>query len=255
MMNNVLIIEDEEAAARRLSKMIHDILPNANIHPPIVSITSAITWLQNNPSPDAIFLDVHLADGQSFEIFKQVKVTCPIIFTTAYDQYALEAFKVNSIDYLLKPIKKEELQRSNDKFRQLTTPSQQNLSIEKLLATLQQTKPEYKQRFAVKYGEHIQTIETPDVAYFYTENKVNFLVTKQNRRYAIDNNLDQLETVLDPQKFFRINRQFIIGFHSITEMLTYSKSRVLVKLNPATKLETIVSAERSGAFKAWLDGG
>lgn len=254
-MKNILIIEDEEAASRRLSKMIMEIVPDAIILPPVASITSAVSWLQNNPSPDVIFLDVHLADGQSFEIFKQVNITCPIIFTTAFDQYALEAFKVNSIDYLLKPIKKDELDRGIKKFIQLTAPAQQNLAIEKLLATLQLSKAEYKKRFAVKYGEHIKTIETPDIAYFYTENKVNFLVTKQGKRFAIDNNLDQLESVVDPQKFFRINRQFIIGFHSITEMLTYSKSRVLIKLDPPTKLETIVSAERSGAFKTWLDGG
>ena len=255
MIKKILIIEDEEAASRRLSKMIIEILPDSFIYPAIVSITSAVNWLQNNPTPDLLFLDVHLSDGQSFEIFKLVKVTCPIIFTTAYDQYALEAFKVNSIDYLLKPIKKEELQRSINKFIQFTALSQPNLSIEKLLSTLQLSRADYKQRFSVRYGDHIKTIETPDIAYFYTENKVNFLVTKENKRYAVDNNLDQLETVLDPKKFFRINRQFIICFHSIAEMLTYSKSRVLIKLNPPSKLETIVSAERSAEFKTWLDGG
>lgn len=251
-MKTVLIIEDEEAACNRLKKMIPDILNDAEILKPLATVHSAVAWLSLNPAPDLIFLDVHLADGQSFEIFKKITVTSPIIFTTAYDNYALEAFKVNSIDYLLKPIKKEELRRAIDKFLKLQGLPKQD-EIEKLLATLQNHTPSYKQRFVVKYGEHIKTIEISDAAYFYTENKGNFLVTTENRRYSIDFNLDQLEEVLDPKKFFRINRQFIIGFHSIAEMFSYTKSRVFIKLNPPSKLETIVSAERSASFKAWLN--
>ena len=253
-MNRILIIEDEEAAYKRLQKMVKEELPEAEILPPIVSIRSAVEWLQANPAPDLLFLDVHLADGESFEIFKQVEVHCPIIFTTAYDQYALEAFKVNSIDYLLKPIKKDDVKRAVDKFINLKSASQPEINIQKLLSSLQGQPSNYKQRFVVKYGEHIKTIETADIAYFYTENKANFLVTKENKRFAIDHNLDQVEELVDPKKFFRINRQFIIGYQAITEMFTYSKSRVLIKLNPPTKLETIVSAERSASFKAWLDG-
>jgi DNA-binding LytR/AlgR family response regulator len=253
-MKRILIIEDEDAASKRLTKMVQEVMPEATILPPLVSVKSSVEWLQQNTAPDLIFLDVHLADGESFEIFKQTKVTSPMIFTTAYDQYALEAFKVNSIDYLLKPLKKDDLKRAIDKYINLTSPPQPTINIEKLLSSLQPQKATYKDRFAVKYGEHIKTIETPDAAYFYTENKVNFIVTKDAKRYIIDYNLDQLEELLDPKKFFRINRQFIIGFHSIADMFTYSKSRVLVKLNPPTKLETIVSTERSSAFKSWLDG-
>jgi DNA-binding LytR/AlgR family response regulator len=253
-MKNILIIEDEEAASRRLQKMVLEVLPDANMLPALPSIRSAIDWLKENPAPHLIFLDVHLADGQSFEIFKQVHVASPIIFTTAYDQYALEAFKVNSIDYLLKPIKKEDLQRSIDKFLNLTLTKETNVNLEKLLSSLNQKTTLYKDRFVVRYGEHIKTIETNDAAYFYTENKINFLVTRDSKRYAIDYNLDQLDDLLEPKKFFRINRQFIIGFHAIAEMFTYSKSRVLVKLNPPSKLETVVSTERSASFKAWLDG-
>lgn len=253
-MKQVLIIEDEEAASKRLRKMILEILPDASILAELVSIKSSIDWLQQNTAPDLIFIDVHLADGESFEIFRRIKVTSPVIFTTAYDQYALEAFKVNSIDYLLKPIKKSDLQRGIDKYLHLTRLSQPSINFEKLLSSLQSQKPIFKDRFVVKYGEHIKTIETVDAAYFYTETKINFIVTKEGKRYVIDYNLDQLEQLLNPKKFFRINRQFIIGFHSIIEMSTYSKSRVLVKLNPPTKLETIVSSERSSAFKLWLDG-
>lgn len=253
-MKTVLIIEDEEAASQRLQKLVTEALPKANVLPPVPSIRSAIDWFSNNAAPDLIFLDVHLADGQSFEIFKKVKVTSPVIFTTAYDQYALEAFKVNSIDYLLKPIKKEELKRAVNKFLNFSVPGQADIDFQKLLSSLQLQPLNYKQRFVVRYGEHIKTIETFDSAYFYTENKANFLVTKDNKRFAIDHNLDQLEELLDPKKFFRINRQFIIGFHAITEMFTYSKSRVLIKLNPPSKLDTIVSSERSASFKSWLDG-
>jgi DNA-binding LytR/AlgR family response regulator len=200
-----------------------------------------------------MFLDVHLADGQSFEIFKLAEISCPIIFTTAYDQYALEAFTVSSIDYLLKPIKKEELQRAISKFLKLSFPPPPPIDIQKLLSSLNPPKTNYKERFAVKYGDRIKTIETTEVAYFYTENKGNFLVTKDNKRYTIDYNLDQLEELLNLKRFFRINRQFIISFNSIGEMFTYPKSRVVIKLNPPSKLETIVSTERSAAFKAWLD--
>lgn len=253
-MKRILIIEDEEAAYQRLTKMVTAQLPESDIFPQVASISEAVQWFEENDSPDLIFLDVHLADGQSFEIFKRTKVTAPIIFTTAYDQYALDAFKVNSIDYLLKPIKKDELQRAIDKFISLNNTPAPELDLQKLISTLQAGGSKFKQRFVVKYGEHIKTIETGDVAYFYTENKGNFLVCKDGKRFAIDHNLDQLESMMDPQKFFRINRQFIIGFHSISEMFTYSKSRVLIKLNPPSKLETIVSSERSASFKAWLDG-
>src|ERR1044071_7579279 len=166
-MKKILIIEDEEAAARRLTKMVLEILPDAEILPALVSITSAVEWIKANPQPDLLFLDVHLADGQSFEIFKNANVLCPIIFTTAYDQYALEAFKVNSIDYLLKPIKKDELERSINKFLKLTCSSQTNINLDKLLLSLQQPQPAFKERFIVKYGEHIKTVQTADIAYFY----------------------------------------------------------------------------------------
>jgi len=249
----ILIIEDEEAAYQRLKKLVGEIMPEASILPAIVSISSAITWFTQNTDPDLIFLDVHLADGESFEIFKKIKVSSPVIFTTAYDQYALEAFKINSIDYLLKPIKKEELKQAIDKFLSHSLPRNPDINFQQLISTLQSQIATYKERFVVKYGEHIKTIPTTDSAYFYTENKANFIVTKDNKRFPIDYNLDELELLLDPKKFFRINRQFIIGFHAITEMFTYSKSRVLIKLFPPSKMETIVSSERSASFKSWLD--
>lgn len=250
---NILLLEDEEPAATRLEKMLKEIEPGAFVPENIVSVASAVSWLQQNPSPDLIISDIQLADGLSFEIFKTVKTLCPVIFTTAYDQYAIEAFKVNSIDYLLKPVKKEELVTALEKYKSLLHQKPQGLpDIGKLMEAMAGGQSKYKKRFAVKYGEHLKTIGIEEAAYFYTEDKINFLTTREGRRYTIDNNLDALESMLDPHTFFRINRQYIISIHSIGEMFTYSKSRVLVKLNPPAKHETIVSTERSGDFKLWL---
>jgi two-component system, LytTR family, response regulator LytT len=252
-MLNVLLIEDEEPAARRLRKIILELIPDAVMPDSIVSVASGIAWLEQHPMPDLIFSDIQLSDGLSFEIFKAYDITCPVIFTTAYDQYAIEAFKVNSIDYLLKPVKKEELESAIKKFKKLSAAGTPPLNIDKLLQTLQPAlKPEHKRRFVVRYGDHIKTIGIEDVVYFYTEDKVSFLCTKDGRRYVIDFNLDMLSNMLDPKVFFRINRQYIIGIHAIADMYSYSKSRVLVKLNPPAKHETIVSTERSAEFKHWL---
>lgn len=252
-MLNVLIIEDEEPAAKRLQKMLKEIEPDAVVLENIVSVSSAIKWFKNNAAPNLVFSDIQLSDGLSFDIFKAVEVTSPIIFTTAYDQYAIEAFKVNSIDFLLKPIKKEELENAVIKFRKITSASPAPaIDINKILQSFNPSGVEYKKRFVVRYGEHIKTINIEEVVYFYTEDKVNFLCTKDGRRFVIDLNLDTLESTLDPKTFFRINRQYIIGIHSIGEMLAYTKSRVLIKLIPPAKHETIVSTERSADFKLWL---
>jgi two-component system, LytTR family, response regulator LytT len=250
----ILIIEDEAPAAQRLEKLLKQIEPDSIILESIVSVTTAVKWLGENPAPDLIISDIQLADGLSFEIFKTVPTLCPIIFTTAFDQYAIEAFKVNSIDYLLKPIKKEELTIAINKMKQLTAANQAPpLDISKLLLALSPAQnSNFKNRFAVKFGEHLKTIETKDIVYFYTEDKINFLTTKENKRYITEYNLDTLETMLDPKIFFRINRQYIICIHAIAEMFSYSKSRVLIKLNPPARHETIVSTERSGEFKGWL---
>lgn len=250
----ILIIEDEEAAVKRLQKMLKEITPESEVVDALVSIKSSVQWFKSNPQPDLVLMDVHLADGLSFEIMKQVNIDCPVIFTTAYDQYALEAFKLNTVDYLLKPVKKEDLQNAIAKFKKHQLKATPTIDIDKIINSFQNAQKDYKKRFVVRYGEHIKTINTDDASYFYTEARANFMVTKDAKRYVIDYNLDQLETLIDPKVFYRINRQFIIGIHSIDEMLTYSKSRVLIKLNPPCKIETIVSTERSGDFKQWLGG-
>jgi two-component system LytT family response regulator len=254
-MINVLIIEDELAASKRLQKLITELMPDAAITTILVSIATAVNWFKNNQQPDLVLADIHLADGSSFEIFRQVKLDCPVIFITAYDQYALEAFKHNSIHYLLKPVKKEDLTEAILKFRKMhAVNANSNIDIEKMLMSFRQPAANYKERFIIRFGEHIKTIETQDIAYFYTENKANYAVMKDGKRYPVDHNLDELEQLINPKSFFRINRQFIIGYNSITEMVSYSKSRVLIKLNPPSKFETIVSTERSATFKLWLAG-
>jgi DNA-binding LytR/AlgR family response regulator len=254
-MLRILIIEDEEPAAKRLLKMVKEIEPGVELLDSIVSVSSAVKWFRENDAPDLIFSDIQLADGTSFDIFKEVKVLCPVIFVTAFDQYAIEAFKINSIDYLLKPLKKEDLQVAIAKFKNSKPPAAPVFDIDKLLQAYSPQAHSYKTRFIVRYGEHIKTINTEEIAYFYTEDKVNFLTTYEARRFAIDFNLDSLETLLDPKTFFRINRQFIVSIKSIAEMFAYTKGRVLIKLKPAAKQETIVSTERSADFKTWLDDG
>jgi two-component system, LytTR family, response regulator LytT len=249
----ILIIEDEEPAYKRLQKMLKELEPDHTLLDQIVSVSSAVKWFNENDAPDLIISDIQLSDGISFEIFKQVDIKCPVIFTTAYDQYAIEAFKVNSIDYLLKPVKKEELEKAVTKFKALTpATTAPAIDINKLLQSLQPAGTDYKKRFVVRYGEHIKTIDIEEVVYFYTEDKATFLCTKDARRFVVDFNLDTLDSILDPKVFFRINRQYIISIHSIAEMFAYSKSRVLIKLSPASKHETIVSTERSADFKLWL---
>ncbi len=249
----ILIIEDEEPAYKRLQKMLKELEPGHTLLDQIVSVSSAVKWFKEHEAPDLIISDIQLSDGISFEIFKQVDIKCPVIFTTAYDQYAIEAFKVNSIDYLLKPVKKEELEKAITKFKALTPATgAPAIDINKLLQSLQPAGTDYKKRFVVRYGEHIKTIDIEEVVYFYTEDKATFLCTRDARRFVVDFNLDTLDSMLDPKIFFRINRQYIISIHSIAEMFSYSKSRVLIKLNPPSKHETIVSTERSADFKHWL---
>ncbi|MBK7886358.1 MAG: response regulator transcription factor [Bacteroidetes bacterium] len=248
----ILIIEDEKPAADRLIKMIHELVPTAEILATLVSIKSSVEWLMKNEAPDVVMMDIHLADGQSFEIFTLVKVSAPVIFTTAYDEHALDAFKVNSIDYLLKPIKLEELKRAIDKLKNLKNYNAQQ--VEKMISQFGARQKEFQKRMVIRFGDTIKMVDIPDVAYFYTEDKINYLCTSGNLRYPIDHNLDELEHLLDPAIFFRINRQFIINIHAIDKMLAWSKSRVKVLLKPSTTEDTIVSTERSPYFKDWLIG-
>jgi DNA-binding LytR/AlgR family response regulator len=249
-----LVIEDEEPAAVRLEKMIRTISPNSEKLAHLVSIKSSVEWLKINNHPDLIFMDIQLADGNSFEIFKHIQPQCPVIFVTAYDQFAIAAFKVNSIDYLLKPVKAAELAAAIERFNlRKSEPKQGSKDMDALMSFIK-AKSDFKKRILIRFGDVIKAVEVNDVAYFYTESKINFLTTFSNLNYPIDQNLDQLEAILDPAIFFRINRQFIVNVNAILKMVSYSKSRVKLDLKPATEIETIVSTERSPNFKNWLTG-
>jgi two-component system LytT family response regulator len=250
----ILLVEDEQAAARRLEKLLLEIAPETEILAHLESVEACVDWLQQNPAPDLMLLDIHLADGSSFEIFEHLKITCPVIFITAFDEYALQAFKVNAIDYLLKPIKSVELAAALEKYKRLY--QQQPHDFTALLEHIRkQEANNYLRRMLVRLGNSIKLIDMADVAYFYTKDKITFLITHDTgKRYPIDYPLDKLETMLDPKDFFRINRQFILRINAIREMQPYSKSRIKVDTNPNADQEIIVSTERAAAFKRWLVG-
>ncbi len=249
----ILILEDELTAGKRLSNIVNKLEPTAEILAVLDSVESAVAWLNNHSMPQLIFMDIQLADGLSFEIFNQVTVTAPVIFTTAYDEYTLKAFKVNSIDYLLKPIKLEEVRQSLKKFRDLNQSSPV-IDYKKLALELEGQSTSKQQRIVVKYGQHIAAIKLSEAAYFYTEEKVVFMRTLEGKRYALDYTLDELVQLLDPKKFFRINRQFVVSIDAIDKMYQYSKSRVKLILKPPMNIDTIVSTDRSSNFKKWLAG-
>ncbi len=247
-----LIIEDEQATALRLKKLLQEIEPEIEILDMLDSIESCVNWYKNNTAPDLVFQDIELADGSSFEIFKQVKVDTPIIFITAYNQYAIDAFKVNSIDYLLKPVKKTELINSINKFKNIYADSKIDLDYASLAKLI--NKEDYQKRIVVRYGNTIKAIEIENIAYFYSDSGNIFFRTFENNTYPLDFSLDKLEPMLNPEKFYRINRQFIIQYKAIKEMYGYSKSRVRIVLEPECEQETIASTDRSGDFKKWLTG-
>lgn len=244
----IIIVEDELPAFNRLGKLIKELAPAAEIGPQLDSIKAAQQWFALNDTPDLLFMDINLADGSSFDLLKLIKIDCPIIFTTAYDQYAIDAFKVSSIDYLLKPVKREDLQGAFYKLRQFK-------GIFKPAAGAASTVKEYKKRFVVRFGEHIKTLNSEDIAYFFSESKATFARITDGKTFPVDFNLDALEDLLDPSHFFRINRQFLISLPAIAEMKTYSKARVIITLQPLSKEQPVVSSERSAQFKHWLDGG
>ena len=248
----ILLIEDEQAAVRRLQKLLVEIDPKNEVIGALSSIESAVEWLLAHPAPDVILMDIHLADGSSFDIFDKVTVTAPVIFATAFDEYALKAFKVNAIDYLLKPIKKVDLEQAL--LRISKGVGKDNLGDEFIQKLANAGLVKKNKRILVKMGQAIKLIELENVAYFYSRDKISFAVLPGNKRYPLDQSLDQLEQMVDPVHFFRINRQFMVKMESIDEMIAYSKSRVKLKLNPPTEEDAIVSKERSPDFKKWLLG-
>ena len=251
-----LIIEDELHAAQRLINLLKETGRQIEILETLDSIESSIKWLKENDDPDVIFLDIQLADGLSFAIFDQVDVKSPVIFATAYDEYAIKAFEINSIDYLLKPIKLERLEASLAKLEKLKP----NLSSHQITAQLQnmiidyhEKNKTYRSRFLVSKADSMIPIATEDIAYLYTEDKVVFLITRDNRRYMLNYSLDQLEKQLNPVSFFRVNRQFIIAMRSIHKIHNYFNYKLKIELAPVSEQEVIVSRQKVAEFKEWLD--
>jgi len=248
---NVLIIEDEIFAAEKLEDMLHEIDPKINVLAKLGSITESVKWLMQN-SADLIFLDIQLSDGISFSIFEQVTINTPVIFTTAYDQYAIKAFQLNSIDYLLKPIRTADLAESLKKYESLKSAF--HIDFETLLANIQAKNPDYKKRFLIQIGEKIRKVEITETAYFYVLNKGVYLKTFEGKSYPVEYTLDKLESLVNPESFFRINRKFLVNMESISKMVAYSRGRVKLELKPKPEddFDTIVSIDRSSNFKKWL---
>jgi len=247
-----LIIEDESLAAGKLEKMLLEIDPAITVMGKLVSIKESVRWLMQN-SADIIFLDIQLSDGISFSIFEQVAVNTPVIFTTAYDQYAVRAFQLNSISYLLKPIRRNDLAESLKKYRSLKAAF--SIDFESLMAQLQGREPGFKKRFMIQIGEKIRKIEVTEIAWFNVLGKGVWLRTFQGNSYPVEFSLDRLEAILDTAVFFRINRGYLVSIDSISNMTAWSRGRIKLELKPKAddELDTIVSIDRSAAFRKWLN--
>ena len=274
----ILIIEDEEPTARKIQRLLADVTPTAQVVGMTVSVEESVDWLRSNPRPDLIFMDIELADGQSFDIFNRINVTSPVIFTTAYDEYAIKAFKVNSIDYLLKPIKEADLRQALDKLQQLKNVladpenksglSTLTASVENLLQQLQQaatatTTPAipdsrpmpsatFRDRFLIKQGQRLFSVNIEEVAYFFSRNKLSFLKTRDEHEWLVDYTMDELSQMLDPKRFFRLNRQVIAELRAVDKVHLYFNGKLKVNLQPAFEDEVVVSREKAGELKGWL---
>ncbi|GAB3319484.1 LytTR family DNA-binding domain-containing protein [Larkinella ripae] len=270
---NILLIEDEEATARRLQRMVQDVEPSANIVGLTVSVEESVAWLRNHPKPDLILMDIELADGQSFEIFNQIPVRSPVIFTTAYDEYAIKAFKVNSIDYLLKPVKEADLRAALAKLQSLKEtllaqtedlPTSLAHLLRKMAASSgaepeqpgpssnARSGPTYRDRFLVKQGQRLFSVPIDDIAYVFTRNKLSFIKTRDEHDWMVDYSMDELAAQLNPRRFFRLNRQVIAELRAIDKVNLYFNGKLKVSLRPAFDEEVIVSREKAGEFKVWL---
>ncbi len=248
---NILIIEDEKPAATRLVNMLKKIEPDANVLGITDGVESTLNFLDQNVNPDLIFMDIHLADGSAFEIFNHHPMSnMGIIFSTAFDQYAIEAFKVNALYYLLKPIKQDELEKALARFKEMKERDNNYKEIVNRLLT----KPLAEKRFLIRMGQSLRLVLQQDIAYFYTSDKITFMMTREGRKYPLDYTLENLEIMVDPSRFFRINRQYIIHIEAIQQMHAHSKARVRIDLLPPAHEEVIVSTEKSPLFKKWLEG-
>ena len=249
----VVIIEDEHLTAQRLIGMLQKYDTQIEVLAELPSIAEAVEWFKSNSDPDLVFMDIHLEDGQSFSIFETINLQVPVIFTTAYDEYMIKAFKVNSVDYLMKPLNYEELVQAIEKYKRLHIQHKdEGDNLQELLKALQKKESEYKSRFLVSIGSRLKTIESEEIQYFYSAEKITFLVTKDNQRFPVDYSLDKLAMLLDPKEYFRINRQMMVRLSAIGNMHVYSKGKIKLDLVPPMKEDVFVSMDKVVEFKDWL---
>ncbi len=249
----ILLIEDEQPAAKQLTKMLLQYNPNISIIDVLDSVEASVKWLKTFPTPDAIFMDIQIADGLSFDIFQAVEVTAPVVFCTAFDQYAVKAFKVNAIDYLLKPFEAADLAVAMQRLEQRQNPMLGNSVFQNILSQIQAPKT-YKTRFLIKTGHSLIAVEANEIAYFFSENSVCQLVTHQGKKLIVENTLEELEHLLAPNTFFRISRKQIIAIQSVVKIHTHFNGRLKLDLLPTFKEEVFVSRERVHDFKNWMGG-
>lgn len=248
---NAIIIEDENLSAQRLEGMLKKCDSSIQVLAMLPSVAESVEWLRQHEMPDLVLMDIHLEDDLCFKIFDLVPLTAPVIFTTAYDEYMIKAFKVNSIDYLLKPVNLLELMAALDKFKAMRERFAKP-DFNTLLQYIGQRVPEYKTRFMITVGNKIRSIETTDVAYFYSDEKITFLVTRDGQHLPIEFSLDKLTILLDPQQFFRCSRQYLVGFQAIQAVLTHFKGKLKLELTPKARHDVFVSGDRMADFKDWL---
>ncbi|WP_272149568.1 LytR/AlgR family response regulator transcription factor [Tenacibaculum aiptasiae] len=248
----IVIVEDEHLAAEKLERYILKYNSNVSVLIKLSSIVDAVTWFEKGIDYDVVFMDIQLTDGLSFEIFNQVKITKPVIFTTAFDEYAIDAFKVNSIDYLLKPITFTDVSKAMVKLKTMESLFVNEEAINKVKSSV--TKLKTKDRFLVRLGNHIHSIKTTDILLFYAEGRTVYLVTKENKKYILDYKLEDLIKVLESSEFFRVNRTFIVSLNGVEDVIVYSNSRLKITPKVNVEKEIIVSREKVSAFKSWFEG-
>ncbi len=248
----IVILEDEKLSAEHLQTMLKRVEPSIEVLQVFDSVKKSVEYFKKNNDADLLFVDIHLADGISFELFSKVKIEVPIIFTTAYDEYAIKAFKLNSVDYLLKPIDIEELKVAIEKFKK-GIQTKQSMIAEDISAILQNVHKQYKNRFMVKIGDTISSLKTEDINYFLSEDGLVLAITSQSKKYPIDYTLDQLEEIISPELFFRINRKVLVNINSVQKASAYFNSRLKLTIIGLCEEDAIVSRERVADFKKWLD--
>ena len=250
----VFIIEDEKLGVQRLTKQLEEIDSKIEVAGVTDSIKASVTWLRENTMPDLIFMDIELADGQSFEIFKQIEIKCPVIFTTSYDEYTLQAFKVNSIDYLLKPIKKEELRQSLDKYQTVKQQYINNHSVQisDLISELKTQNQGGRNRFLIKQGQRFLSIDAKEIAYFYVDGKLTFFKTWDNRKFIVEYTLEEIARMVDEHDFYRLNRAFIAHIKAIDKVHNFFNGKLKIELTPEMDKEILVSREGASGFKEWF---